>query len=120
MIVCVSSLIFSVFETLLQRDADRAVRYRSALFVGIGGGLIRTLLRLLLLPAEAWTCLSAAVSALWRMTVTHKNLLQWTTAQQDEARGKEGPGALYRSMWFSPAAGCMLLSGTTPETVQIW
>jgi len=103
-----AELLLTAAETLLQRDTERAVRYRSALFVGIGGGLIRTLLRLLLLPAEAWTCLSAAARALWRMGVSRRRLLQWQTARDSE-RVRFGPLRCCQTLWFSAFLGVFLL-----------
>ena len=101
-------LLLTTAETLLQRDAERAVRYRSALFVGVGGGLVRTLLRLLFLPAEAWVCFSAAVRALWRMGVSRRNLLQWQTALDSE-RMRSGLLRCCLELWFSPLSGVLLL-----------
>ena len=103
-----SELLLTTAETLMQRDADRAVRYRSALFVGVGGGLVRTLLRLLLLPAEASVCLFAAARALWRMLVSHRNLLQWQTAADSE-RTHGGLVQSFRALWFAPLLGVLLL-----------
>ena len=103
-----AELLLTAAETLLQRDAERTVRYRSALFVGIGGGLIRTLLRLLLLPAEAWTCLSAAARALWRMGISRRRLLQWQTARDSE-QARCGPVRCYQTLWFSAVLGVFLL-----------
>ena len=109
LLCALSELLLTTAETLLQRDADRAVRYRSVLFVGVGGGLVRTLLRLLFLPAEAWVCLSAALRALWRMGVSHRKMLQWQTAGDSE-RKSGGLTACIRALWFPLLSGALLLS----------
>ena len=103
-----SELLLTMAEALLQRDSERAVRYRSALFVGVGGGLVRTLLRLLLLPAEAWFCFSSALRALWRMGVSRRNLLQWQTAGESERAGS-GLLQCLRALWFPTLSGGLLL-----------
>ena len=108
LLCALSELLLTTAETLLQRDADRAVRYRSVLFVGVGGGLVRTLLRLLFLPAEAWVCLSAALRALWRMGVSHRRLLQWQTAGDSERR-RGGLAAFCRALWFPMLTGVLML-----------
>ncbi len=115
LLCALGELLLTVAETLLQRDGERTVRYRSVLFVGIGGGLVRTLLRLLLLPAEAWVCLSAAARALWRMGVSHRNMLQWQTAGDSEKRG----GTLLqccRALWFPVLLG-LLLAALAPGVI---
>ncbi|MBQ9412378.1 MAG: hypothetical protein IJU29_04670 [Oscillospiraceae bacterium] len=101
-------LLLTVAETLFRRPRGRRERFHSALFVGIGGGLVRAMLRLLLLPGEAWTSFSAIARALWRTAVSHRRLLQWTTADQSE-RGRHGLLPYYRRLWLAPAAGGMLL-----------
>ena len=68
-----------------------------ALLAGFGGAIVSNFMRLWLLPWEAWTCLSAALTALWRMAVSHKKLLQWETAAQTEAR-RGAPGDYARAM----------------------
>ncbi len=93
-----------------RRRAGRERRF-SRLLTGMGGAIVQTFLRLWLLPYEAWICLSALVTALWRMTVSHQKLLQWQTAAQAE-QGRGGLTAYCRA--FLPAEGlgllCLLLS----------
>ena len=48
---------------------------------------MRLLMRAALLPHEAACQLSAILRSLWRMTVSHKHLLQWVTADDADQRG---------------------------------
>jgi len=52
-----------------------------------GDTFMRLLLRAALLPQEAACRLSAILRSLWRMTVSHKRLLQWVTADDADRRG---------------------------------
>ena len=70
----------------LARRSRPRLRRRARLLTGVGGALIRSFLRLWLLPAESWVCLSAMLTALWRRFVSKKRLLQWQVA----ARGAAG------------------------------
>ena len=103
-----SELLLTTAETMLRRTGEQTPRFHSAVFVGVGGGLVRTLLRLLLLPAEAWVCFSAACRALWRLGVSKKRLLEWKTAAQSE-HIKSGLVRYYLTLWFPPFAGLLLL-----------
>ena len=89
------------------RQRVRLRRY-TRLLTGVGGAIVQSFLRLWLLPYEAWICLSAAISALWRMTVSHRRLLQWQTAAQAE-QGSGGLAAHLRAMWPSMLLGLLLL-----------
>ncbi len=46
--------------------------------------LVRGVINILMLAQTAFICTDAAVRALWRMTVSKKNLLEWTTAAASE------------------------------------
>ncbi len=82
---------------------------------GFAGSLCRALLRLALLPWEAAVCTGAALTALWRMLVTGKNLLQWQTAAQSEGHGG-GLWAHARAMWPECLLGAVTaaLAGGAP------
>ena len=58
---------------------------------------------------ESYVCTHAAIAALWRLLVSRKNLLEWTTAAQSES-AKSASGLLISCI---PAAvtGVLLLSG---------
>ena len=80
-----ADLILSLGEQL-RRPARRSRRW-TRILAGFGGAIATNFMRLWLLPWEGWICLCAAVTALWRMTVSHRRLLQWETAAQAETRG---------------------------------
>ncbi len=90
------------------KTADLELKYHSRLLKGIYAALLQTALRLWFLPYEAWICISAAVTALWRQLVSGKNLLEWETAAQSEKK-KGGAVSYYRNMWLAPAAGAVLM-----------
>ena len=81
------------------------LRQRTRVLSGPGGAIVQTFMQLWLLPYEAYVCFTAAVSSLWRMTVSRKNLLKWETSAQSDKKG----GSFYREMWFAPAVGLGLL-----------
>lgn len=86
LLALLSSLFLSLAESGARRREKVRLRRYTRLLTGVGGAMVRTFIRLWLLPFEAWVCLSAIAMALWRMLVSHKRLLQWQTAQQSEGR----------------------------------
>ena len=90
-----------------RRGRGLTERYHSTIITGFGGVLLQTLVQLLFLPYQAWICASAALTALWRMGVSHKKLLAWTTAAEAERRAGDGLWANYQKMWPSVAAGLL-------------
>ena len=93
--------------------ADTRVRYHSDVLHGLASAVAQTVLRLILLPWEAVLNASAIVTALWRMLVSHKNLLQWQTAAQ-RAGKRDGLGAYLRALWPASALG-LLTAILTPS-----
>ncbi len=91
----------------------RRVRYHSAVVSGIGGQLVQTLIKLILLPYEAWISLSAAITALYRMRISRRDLLAWVTAADSERLSKNSVLFVFKRMW--PAIlGSVLIAVFTP------
>ncbi|NCB63820.1 MAG: hypothetical protein EOM52_09480, partial [Clostridia bacterium] len=107
-----SNLLLSGAELAFRGGRGFADRYHSTIITGFGGILLQTLVQLLFLPFHAWICASAAVTALWRMSVAHKGLLAWTTAAEAERKAGDSVWAYYCKMWPAVAVGffCILCS----------
>ena len=108
LITVFSRLLLSAVQTALRPEEEVRLRVLSPVLHGAARSLTEALLQLLLLPHRAWVNLSAAVTALWRLLVTKRNLLQWQTAAQSDS-GSGLPRVL-RSMTVSmlTAALCLL------------
>ena len=51
------------------------------------------------------------IRTVYRVMFSHKNMLEWVTAADTEARSKNSTGSYYRKMWFTiPASALTLLS----------
>lgn len=105
-------LIFALGHPIVH-PADVRVRYHSSVLPGLAAAVVQTVLRLILLPWEAVVNASAIVTALWRMTVSHRDLLQWQTAAQRAAK-RDGLGAYLRALWPASALG-LLTAVLTPS-----
>lgn len=79
-----------LFETgaaeLRRWDGTVRPRYHSTVLHGFTGAAVKAALTLVLLPADAWVRLRAALTALWRMAVSKRRLLSWVTASEAERR----------------------------------
>jgi len=95
-------------SSLLRGRRARA-RYHSTVVAGVSGALAQTALQFVFLPYEAWISLSAILTALWRMAVSHRNLLSWVTAADAESRSRGGVLDAFLRMW--PALLPCLMAG---------
>lgn len=107
-IALLSRFLLTIAEDAVRPDQERKVRYHSTIFHGVKGALTVTVSRLILLPWEAWVTASAIFKALWRMCVSHKNLLSWETFSQSGG-SKKGFTAYLRAMAPSMITGIALL-----------
>lgn len=94
----VSHLIISTAAGIFAKKCGR-VRYHSTILSGFTGQILQTLIRLVLLPYEAIVCLSAIITALYRMLISHKHLLIWVTAADSEKRTKNNVLAVLKRLW---------------------
>ncbi|NLM84229.1 MAG: hypothetical protein GX189_05910 [Clostridiales bacterium] len=100
-------------SSLLRGRRARA-RYHSTVVSGVRAALAQSALQFLFLPYEAWICLSAALTALWRMLISRRNLLKWVTAADAERRAQGGAADAFVKM--SPALiPCAMAAALSPH-----
>ena len=102
-------IVLTICTAGLKRENGQVrLRRHTRLLTGFGGAIVRCFMRLWLLPFEAWVCLTAIVTALWRMTVSHKRLLQWTTFA--EVRATASLAEHVRTMFPCVVLGVLLMA----------
>ena len=104
-----SNLLYSMAELLYRRGKGSFRRYRSGLYAGLSGAALRTAVQILFLPVQSATALGALWTALWRMTVSHRRLLNWVTSDQSNGAAKGSFAACLRRFWPSVTAGLLSL-----------
>ena len=108
LLTLLQDLLVALAETGLKREDGRVrLRRHTRLLTGLGGAIVRSFMRLWLLPFEAWVALTAILTALWRMTVSHRRLLQWTTFA--ELRAESSLSGHVRAMWPCVVLGVLLM-----------
>ncbi|HEJ9094514.1 TPA: glucoamylase family protein [Serratia odorifera] len=70
-------------------------------------------LRLATLPHETAYSLQAIGITLWRLLVSRRKLQEWTSFDQTQTRLRVTWENVYRTMWFNPFAGLLLLTLST-------
>ena len=113
LLTLLQDLLLALADHGLRREEGRVrLRRHTRLLTGLGGAIVKSFMRLWLLPFEAWVSLTAILTALWRMTVSHRRLLQWTTFA--ELRTSAALSEHVRAMWPCVVLG-VLLMGFAPE-----
>jgi len=100
-----SNLLLSSAAIALRHDSSTRLRYHSTIVSGVAGSVMQTIIRLMLLPTEAWVQLSAILTAVYRMAVSHHGMLQWVTASDAEKRRGNTMMVNYIKLAACPAVG---------------
>ncbi len=109
-VLLVPALLTSLLSGL-RKPGD--VRWRAHLAAAVratGQRLAQTLFTLACLPYEAFYSLDATVRTLWRLRVSRRGLLEWTSSGDLERQGR-GLAAFYRTMWIAPTLGLITGAG---------
>ena len=109
LVAILSSVLLGGVEALCGRGVIRR-RFHSVLVAGFAGTVVRTAVEFLLLPVQAWVCLTAVCTALWRMLVSKEKLLEWVTAAQSEHSAQTVP---WRLILPEAAAGVIAIGWQT-------
>ena len=71
--------------------------------------LLQTAYAITCLPYEAMYTLDAIIRTGWRMTFTHRKLLEWNPSSNHQHKHNEDLQEVYRDMWISPFLGGAVL-----------
>ncbi|MDZ4213934.1 MAG: glucoamylase family protein [Rhodocyclaceae bacterium] len=103
-------LYFGLADSLLFRRPPADTRSDHTTFMAdLRRDLLRSALNVAVMPHQAYLMTDAIARALWRMTISRRNLLEWETAAETERRiGTTGLSAFVSRMW--PASAVTLLA----------
>ncbi|HKP14410.1 MAG TPA: glucoamylase family protein, partial [Gemmatimonadaceae bacterium] len=103
--------IIAMLHAALRPPLDKSWR---AYYVTVGhdaGTSLRQVgVAITVLASEAWLSVDAIVRTLWRMSVSHRRLLQWQSASQVERAATGRVADVWRAMWPSVATGVAALA----------
>ncbi len=121
-IILIPSLIASILDLMRKPDDVLPGQHFAAALRAAGGQLEQAALTLACLPHEAYFSLDAIIRTNWRLWVTHRQLLQWTSSGSLESDHHTSLIACYQSMWMAPAmsiAATAHLATSTPATLTV-
>jgi cellobiose phosphorylase len=100
-ILLIPALLTAMLSTLRKPGDLGWPAHLAAAARAAGQRLVQALFALACLPYEAYFSLDAVIRTLWRLGVSRRGLLEWTSSG-DLERKRRGLAAFYRSMWISP------------------
>src|SRR5450432_2074964 len=119
-VILVPALV-SAFTALVSKPESMTLRgHLGSAVRPIATTFIHAAFTLACLPHEALYSLSAVLRTLWRMLVSHRNLLEWNTSRDAEAGSRNDLAGTLRMMWIGPAlaAAVFLILREQPNRVS--
>ncbi len=103
-------ILSTIDNIILGKNAERKQKQYIPVIYGIRANLLKMVFNFITLPYSAWITLSAHFTSLYRMLISKKHLLEWTTAETIEASAKEKLSYVYRNMWANTVFGLILIA----------
>lgn len=75
-----------------------------------GRQLAQISLTIAFLPYDAFICMKAIGTTLFRLLITHKKLLEWQTSSDAEQASRSDFSSYYGRMWFSPFLALVVIT----------
>src|SRR5690625_5291344 len=105
---------FPIYSSFTMEIFQRPVRVKWKLYFekireNIQVNTIQSITTFLFMPHQAYLSLDAIFRTLWRMYVSRKNLLEWTSASQVERESHDTFRQYWEKMWVNIAWGLLCL-----------
>lgn len=102
-------LVIAIFPFLLEilnilifkKEGEQKQKTFTPKISGIKGAVLRGILTLGNLPYKAYTSAKAIIKTLYRVKVSHRNLLEWTTSEEAEKQAKSDLVSYFNQMSFN-------------------
>lgn len=92
-----------------KKDGEEKQKLFTPKISGIKGIFLRGIITLGCIPYKAYISLNAIIKTIYRMTVSHQNLLEWTTSEESEKMAKTNIISYYKNMFINVISALITL-----------
>ena len=107
--IIIPTIIEYINYIVFKQDGIRRQKSFSNNIGELQAGLYRAIIKISVLPYKAYIMLNAIIKTIYRMKISHKHLLEWTTAEEAENRGKDSIFDYYMEMYINIVVGVIAL-----------
>ncbi len=106
----ISPYILEFFNYLVsKKEGEEKQKTFTPKISGLKGIFLRTIITLGCVPYKAYGSLKAISKTLYRLCITHKNLLEWTTSEEAEKTCRNDLISYYKNMFINSLAGIIAI-----------
>ena len=105
LIISIIGIIPSILEIInkfvFRKDGEQKQKTFAPKITGIKGSFLRGIITLGCVPYKAYISAKAIGITIYRMCISHRNLLEWTTSEEAEKQAKSDLASYYNQMAFN-------------------
>lgn len=105
--IIIPSFIDIVNRIIFKKDGQKKQHTHAKVITGLMGSILRGIISVMTLPDKAVMSISAGIKSIYRMTISKKNLLEWTTSEEAEKIVKKDLISYYKSMYANVILGVL-------------
>ena len=109
LIVIFPFLLEIIDHIIFKKQGEKRQKSFTPKIDGMLGAFLRGIITIGCLPYKAYVCDIAKWKTIYRMTISHKHLLEWTTSEEAEKLSKTDIFSYYRAMYINVILGGGLL-----------
>ena len=94
---------------IFKKEGEQKQKTFTPKISGLKGTFLRGIITLGCLPYKAYVSTKAIVKTIYRVTISHKNLLEWTTSEEAEKQAKSDIVSYYNQMAFNSLVGVVTI-----------
>lgn len=96
--ILISSLIDIINHIIFKKENIKTQKKFTKKIDGLLASIYRGIISLATLPSKAYISIKAIIKTLYRMTVTKRHLLEWTTSEEAEKKSENSLNRVYKLM----------------------
>ena len=104
-----SIFISTIIDVILKKERTPKEKGFTPFIRGIKASFIGEIINFMCLPHRAYISINAIIKALYRMYISKKNLLEWTTSEEAEKNAKTDLNSYIKIMWPNYIAGIIAI-----------
>ena len=109
-VISIIPYILELFNYLMgKKDGEEKQKTFTPQISGLKGIFLRTIITLGCIPYKAYLSLKSIVKTIYRLVITHKNLLEWTTSEEAEKLAKTDLLSYYKNMLINVVMGVITI-----------
>ncbi len=96
-------------NVIFKKQGEQTQKTFTPQITGLKGAFYRGIITLSCLPYKAYISVKAIFKTLYRILISHKNLLEWTTSEEAEKQAKTDLPSYVSQMWFNLFSGVIAI-----------